>query len=631
MAAGQTIIIYGGLTFFNVLTKHVNAEAMYDDSGTDEIGRRFTISVVAHIHGLPTAKMGILPSTQDGDAANSLVQLRYLLAPRQHFEYRMGAVLDQLGNILNSGTPVLICDPANNIGSTNISLCDINNGPKAHALNVTHVAGDSLLTCEVDFEICQLQCAADGTTANATGILNNRWTVVDDIDCQNWMTRRTFTGKIRCSSAQVNPHAFRYACVPPLQPGMRRANMNFAASEDGLSLMYSITDEEIAFAPPAPATTWNASFTQRVEYDRIGHYYDASISLGGDRNCDLKKLISLASSMALSKFSNGVRLANDNRYRVISIEVSEHYTDKAAGINLHATAMRTDFEGPDKLQLNTKFLGVPITGAKISDVAPDYDPSKSRGTRPGDQIETSGPISIAAAFSAYMQSACGINFSINNGIAAAAKAQPQGGATTTVSSTVPNSDIPPDGSITTTYSPNNGDGAYSYYKIQEDVDVEYGRAQAPRAASQTPPGSSDSYEQWKAQYGSVSTPSSTIVDLHPPVTKKLVTIDAERVGTPPIIPVPKDLSDGSKVDKSVTEQLGHTPSVDGKKVFRARQRIWYLIPYYPFFQPDDAGVMGAGIPFWQSTSGFDQQPYSQDFNRGAKGTSVTTIVPSTTQ
>lgn len=575
MAAGQTVIIYGDLIFFNVLTRHVNCEAMFDDTGTDEIGRKFTVSAIGHVHGLPTALVGALPTTGDSDAASALVRIRYLMSQRQHFEYRLGVTVDSHGNIDSPGTALIVCDPANNIGGTNVNGCDINNGPKAECLDIQKITANSVITCELRFEVCMLQCDAAGGTINNSGILNNRWSVVDDIDCNNWLTTRTWTGKLRLSSSQVNPHSFRHLVVPPMTQGMRRAHMQFTAAEDGLSLLYTVTDEEIAFAPPAPATTWHATFGQRVTYDQsLGHVYDCNIALGGDRNCDLKKLISIASSMALAKFSNGVKLANDNRYRVLEIEVTEMYSDRAAGIQFRASAQRVDFEGPDKLGLNTKFLGVPITGNKIADVVANYDSRLSRGMRTGETIEINGPISLVGAAASVMQSGCGINFGITTGMPAQIKGQPVNGTGVTVTALV-TKDIPADGSITTVFGTANGDGMYTHSVVQVDEDTDAGRVIAPIASGTSSPsssGGSSSYNTWLAS----QEPSSAVIDLAPPTKINSATIDMERIGKPPAEPTIRDSSDGkTKILRKKSETLSPSATADGKKVFRKRIRVWW--------------------------------------------------------
>lgn len=584
MASGSTHIIYGGLRLFNVLTKHFNQENIRDDTDTDNIGVRFTYSCVAQVHGMPASLAGILPTTGDFDAANAMVGLRYLFQDRQHFELRMGVVLDILGNIVNPGTVMVRCDPANIAGSTNVNLRDINNGPKAKLMNVSHIRGDAALQVEVEFELSMLQCLPDGTTLNDGGVLNNRWTVVDEID-RNFMTTRTFTGKLRLSSSQVNPHSFRGVVVPPLQQGMRREHMQFAASEDGLALMYSVTDKEVAFAPPAPATSWSARFEEEIVIDgQLGFFSTADITLGGDRNCDKKRLIEIASGMAIAKFSNGILkpFGTDKNYFVQSISVVDEYAeDGSSAIHLRAVARRLDTRGPALLGLPSAFVGVPITGNTLSGIAGDYDYRNSRGARPGDSTETSGPISVVAAFSAFLQGPCQIDHGIGNALYPRQPPVQPGQSVTSVKAVI-SKNIPDDKTITTVYGSDNNDGMYTYWTSEQHDDVDANRAQCPVAAT-TPPGSSGSIigdAWWDGTAPAAPQPSAVVINLTPPTMKRHVILDGERVGQPPAMPRASDHTDSAgvrwKVAKTSISRQAGSPTADGKYKHRVQLNIFYF-------------------------------------------------------
>lgn len=596
MAAGSTLIIYGGMTLFNVQTKFCSQEIMRDESDTDPIGFKFTYSCIAHVHGMPSALTGILPTTGDRDAANAMVGLRYLFADRQHFELRMGVTTDAFGNISSSspGTRMIVCDPANQAGSTDVNLKDINNGPKAKLMNISHVVGDTILQVEVEFEICMIQCFPNGTTTNTGGVLNNRWAVVDDIN-HNFMTTRTFTGKLRLSSAQVNPHSFRSLVLPSLQVGMRREHIQMAASEDGLTLFYSVVDKEIAFAPPKPATSGSFRFEEEVAIDgQIGFYSTADITLQGDRYVDHKVLISIATSMAIAKFSNGVKLAKDDTYIVQSISIIDEWSNDFNGIHLRAVARRVDTQGPAILGMPSKFLGVPITGNKIADVAADFDYRLSRGSRPGETTETSGPISVMAAFSSYLQGPCQIDHSIANGLPAQ-KGQPIPAAPATVVSYVVNKDIADDKTITAVYGSDNSGGMYTYWQMDVDDVVDTHRAQCPIAATAaSSSGSSSSGASlgdawWNGSPPPITTPTSVIVNLAPPTTTRQTTASGERVGAPPVMPKAQDYTDANGQSWKVAGIVSSTQSprytADGKKIYRKEVTIdWFC-----------AGVTYAGI------------------------------------
>jgi hypothetical protein len=207
MATGGTMVLWGPLELYNVLTKMFDQEIVWDETGTDAISFMYKIRVTGFIHGMAAANLGVLPTTGDNDAGNSYAQIRYLLGTRQHFEYRVGVTFNSAGGYAG-GVVLLQADPANIAGSTNVNLLDTNNGPRAKVLSITGISSDTAIRIEVEFEISTLQCLPSGQTPNNFGVLNNRWSVVDDID-RNFMTTRTFTGRLRASSSQVNVNAFR--------------------------------------------------------------------------------------------------------------------------------------------------------------------------------------------------------------------------------------------------------------------------------------------------------------------------------------------------------------------------------------------------------------------------------------
>ena len=115
---------------------------------------------------------------------------------------------------------------------------------------------------EAEFEICKLECDEFGNAYNTSGVLNNRWSVIDDID-GNFRTTRKWSGVLRAATSTINANSFRGFVVPPLQPGLYRDSMSFRVSEDGLNLRYEITDIEAFFSPPAPATKWSMEHTEK--------------------------------------------------------------------------------------------------------------------------------------------------------------------------------------------------------------------------------------------------------------------------------------------------------------------------------------------------------------------------------
>lgn len=591
-SSGGTIVIYGQLTFYNVLTKMFDQEIMYDESHTDQIGYRYRIRIIGWLTGLPASIMGVIPTTGDSNAASHYNSIKSLLGPRQHFEYRDGVNYDTNGNIdpANPGKQMVLVDPTGPNDNKNIDNKDIDNGPKTNVFSITQIASNAIFRVEMEFEICTTICFPDGRAGNSTGVLNNRWSVVDDID-KNFYTVRTWSGRLRASSSQININAFRKLCVPPLQPGMRRERMQFAVAENGLDLSYTITDREIAFAWPAPATWGHASFSEEFRGDgELGFWSHCDISLMGDRLADRQILIRIAVAMAQAKFLNGVLNQNQNqKIRIDHFLIVDEYTDDGVFIAVRATAKRVDVRPPANglFGLNTTYLGVPIGGLnELAGVVANFNNQLSRGSRPGEVLEINGPISMVGAFMAFLQSSCQSvtpGFSILNGIPGPGTPDTTTGSLPTVSVTS-QSGIPDDGSLGD-YDASNDQAGYTYAHCETHDDANYGRVVTPTAQTGTSLGQSQSQAQfslgdtWDGTAPSQNTQSAVVGVLHAPVIKKEMVIRASRIGAMPAMPKPQDLTtpDGQKwkILKYTSSVVGPKRSADDKQTITVEANIVY--------------------------------------------------------
>ena len=96
------------------------------------------------------------------------------------------------------------------------------------------------------------------------GILSNRWSVSESRDASFFMQRVT-QGKIIVRSADTFATMKRHLCIPPLARGYQRVSMKFVQSPDGLSMDYTIVDQQRYAAPPWPAIDWAGTHKEEVE------------------------------------------------------------------------------------------------------------------------------------------------------------------------------------------------------------------------------------------------------------------------------------------------------------------------------------------------------------------------------
>lgn len=96
------------------------------------------------------------------------------------------------------------------------------------------------------------------------GILSNRWSVSESRDASFFMQRVT-QGKIIVRSMDTFATMKRHLCIPPLARGFQRISMKFIQSPDGLSMDYTVVDQQRYAAPPWPAIDWSGTHREEVE------------------------------------------------------------------------------------------------------------------------------------------------------------------------------------------------------------------------------------------------------------------------------------------------------------------------------------------------------------------------------
>lgn len=601
MAAGQTCIQYGSLILTNCRTLAFEQEMVFDESDSDLLYFKTRIRVVGFLHGRSVntgaspgsssssywnPSTAIFPTPGDGSAGHHHYSIRYLFAPRQNFEMRLGASFNTTNGQMSGGVPVLTAMAFQSSSDwSEATNKDLNNGPKARVFDVTQIAGDTSLRVEVEFEICKLECNANGGCSNTCGVLSNRWSCVDDID-QNFYTTRTFRGKLRTVSSRINANSFRDYVVPPLQPGMRRQAMEFVVSADGLNLEYTIVDREVAFAPPAPATTWKMTHTESITREgELGFYSEVNITLGGDRTCDAKKLISIAAAIAEAKI---LQALNPKACFLQSISITHETSDDTNLIHLHAKGRRTE-KASAVLGVAAARLGRPIEQVDLKNTVANYNRDFSRGARTGEQLEVAGPISLVGAFASYLQQPCSTQHKIFEGNPSDTPTAPSTSEPASLSGTVV-SEIPSDDSLGS-YSDATVSAMYTFWQMESTYRTVGIKTHLPIARAMSLGGTP------------LDGPTSVTANLAPAMVQRVIRVTAERVGEEPAIINPSE----SFVENGVTYSLlsvsnvGGTPTItaDNKRLHRAAAELVYALDR----QPAIGVALRYGSNPWEQSSG----------------------------
>ncbi len=268
--SGNTVVRYGSVTLRHVVTQSIEQTPVMDPSGTDLLCWKFAVKVSGLVHGKSSWCQWATPlegaNPGGNNSTEALIGCRAGLPPRQTFTMWVG---NTSTTSEPNGTILLYAEPIINPVPPDMTHADVRNGPVCTRFMVSKVAGGNVYHVEAEFEIHKLECDAQGLAlGNTLGVLSHRWMAQDSLDTNRRLTRH-YSGTLILASANYNANMFRSLVVPPLQPRMRRENMQFTVTEDGLNLRYSFTDVQVAQSAPAPASFWELTVSNSLTVARI--------------------------------------------------------------------------------------------------------------------------------------------------------------------------------------------------------------------------------------------------------------------------------------------------------------------------------------------------------------------------
>lgn len=541
----STTVEYGNVRLENVVTREFSQEPVYDESGTDLLYHKFTVTVQGTVHSqnLGTADHGISLNYRGANAAEEAGPVWNALytelgTPRKHFK-------------MTNGTTVILEALATRGYRT--VLTDLNNGPKPRNIRITHIAGKTVYRVSFTVEICILHCEG----GQAFGVLNNRWSIMDVQDA-NFFTTRTIEGVLQVA-AGFDPQAFRALVVPALEDGFRRETLRFMTTPDGLKLRYSIVDTQIYTAAPWPATKISGTHVETTGPGGVApHYSDVSVRLEGPPDADKILLIQAALQVIDNRINFIARLDdNTNEALIEHGALIDHIGEPAVEVQLRIVSAVKDestFFGNLKGNFASQIEGLPgAVGAPEP-----YDPLKSRVP------SIFGVCDAARLFfeACYLQSPC----STKHGIAQIDNPDGEDGdsegdrVATLVAGGIA-SDLP---SLSTLYSDEHKRAIYTHYKMDSDYVGSQGRVALPIARSTDDNGD-----------------AVAIVRLAPDHAKRIVKVEAERQGDWPEVPAPEDYEDENGIQWRLlnSKSFPAAPPLTGdarKQIFRLDSEATYV-------------------------------------------------------
>jgi len=287
----ETNIIYNDIPLQDVLTESIDNQIVRDSTGTDPIGIRTTITVVAMAHVSYPVVHGIRVEWKSSKSISPglRVIIDKLMVPRKTFVMSIGG--QNLYYIMPSGTEPGYCNP--NPIANDYWKMDIENGPWS-SIQVLAVRGKTTAKCRFTFTFVTPIC---GNPQNLNDVLNLRYWIADDIDCSTWLTTRRYQGvfRVRSRNGVINPHMLaRQITLPPIQTGFRRASIQWSESPNPLEFGFSIVDVEQWAQAPSPATDWDGTYSITIPQGEVCAEAELTFRLRGDKFVDKRHLFKLA-------------------------------------------------------------------------------------------------------------------------------------------------------------------------------------------------------------------------------------------------------------------------------------------------------------------------------------------------
>lgn len=553
-----TVLTYGDVTIEHCFTKVCRQEVEYDESGTDPIGTKVTIRVMGTItlsgSGTSVGQVGLSGGGSSGNGAGSVMaQVRAALS-----EVRKPLHFYILNSANTSSTIIQVSGVAGRAGES-LDQKDVNNGPKPRVVDVQRIVGSNSLWVEFEVETTVVECRGGGNVSG--GVISNRWSAGDDID-ENQYTTRTIRGRLRVSSVEANPQAYRSLFMPPLQDTFVRQSINTVTSMDGLTVDYTIVDREVYATPPYPLSKFSGTYTVSTGINGVTMHAEVSVRGEGPRDLDKRSVITRTLQIAYAR----INLNNAaNRFILESASIIEYLAENVAECRIRIQFL--DKEAISGLNLAKSTLGTPLNIV-------GYEPGRARIPR------AYGSATPTGLFVSYLQKPC----STEHGIQQVRFESTEGTSTTVDRDSQEINVVTEEGTLAAevpAYSDSHEAAMYVHYTVDSFYPVKMNRVQCPIAKAQTATGA-----------------TAVIIPVSKAIAGRHVIVTAERVGAWPEFPTPSDTYDeigGVKaylMDFDIDPSAPETTADNRQQLFRMKGTYRYAFDRpIPDGQPLNAGSL----------------------------------------
>lgn len=604
-----TIVQYNGVTLYNVTTRSWRHEMIYDDSGTDLIGDRLSMTFDGVIHAQRVSGFGVTDTKTyvASDSAPSSATAAYrtiedlLKTPRQRLRVRFGNDI-----VIDVGPG----DRPSSVNSGGILGTDIDNGPKPRFVELTNILGNSAFRVRFTIDVMVGNCKSI-TASNI--VISNKWRVTEDMD-SNFFTTRRIEGKLRLALSRPNGqafpsgHQFRPVVMPVLEVGFRRESVSFTSTENGLECTYSVVDKQVHTSAPWPATDMEVVHEESTS-DGVHYISGVQIRLRGAPNTDKRLLIERAVQIVEQRLDFTSRSPSEPEQIITKASIRDHI-GKENSIEMDLQVVQVPKDVAFLTRLRKEKLGVPLEleGISITDTqgnttttteipGTEYDPRISAFPKIYGYDPHGGERrpSVLIVLHTFLQDRCMTNAerALYSG-ASSDSSEPTGesrGDTTVVEMPPGSLDDDPDEDR---YNDESRAAVYMMSKISSRYDTHRMKVAMPisRRLGQN-----------------VQSATNVVFDLAEPQACRIFEIDIERAGKLPEVPFPAEtITDGTLIQTLAKKEetiLAPVLTADGRhEVFRVIARYEYILSRPPL--PTEVLRIGSHPYTTGSTNGIAQ-------------------------
>lgn len=294
----MALVSYNGIRLPYPLHSQFRSQSVYDESGTD---RTYT-QIYANVQCLINTDMISVISDELSSTADIIQIMRVVRFKLMQQRKALSVMI---------GSRDLVPNAAGVVGTV-----DAKNGPQVKNVTINQLTDKSFI---VNFEVegnywenYRSQSGAElGVNRKGNTVISNRWSDSQEIDAGKY-TRRVREGKvvIRSDNAEgLTADQIRSDfAVFGITDGFVRKRASYRVHPDGLSMTYTLEDQEVWLMPPPPAYEANGYYTESTTLNGGLRWGEVQLTLKGAKDVPKAELIrvALVTMMQKLQFANSV-------------------------------------------------------------------------------------------------------------------------------------------------------------------------------------------------------------------------------------------------------------------------------------------------------------------------------------